>query len=269
MPEMTKLGTNGGTPRVAVVTGAGTGLGRALTVAFARRGIAVAALARSRPDLEETAASAHGAPVLPLSVDVSDGAAVKEAFASIRAQLGHPSILMNNAAVHPRRDFLAGTPEEFMECVAINLGGVVNCAHAALLSMAEAGRGRIVNVGSFADLAPQPMAGAYSVSKGAVRIFSRALVADLGDRFPDIIISTWMPGILATRMGLADGLEPSVAAAWGVELALSDDRELNGVAFERDTQIPEHRSLKRRIADKILRQSTPLRRLVPSEQQAG
>lgn len=248
---------------IAVVTGAGAGLGRALTVELSRRGIVVVGLGRNMPDLETTVGLANGATVIPKCVDVSDNKAVVATFASIRERWGDPTILINNAAVHPRGDFLGCSPEEFMSCVDINLGGAVNCAHAALFSMSQTGRGRIVNIGSFADVSPQPMAGAYSVSKGAVRIFSRALVADLGDRFPDIVISTWMPGILATRMGLNSGLDPAVAARWGVELALCNDRELNGAVFERDLQMAESRSFKRRLLEKILRRSAPLRRLVP------
>jgi NAD(P)-dependent dehydrogenase (short-subunit alcohol dehydrogenase family) len=242
---------------------------------MSRRGVSVAALGRTLSNLETTAGLATGAPVVPYEVDVSDNNAVVAAFATLRSKLGEPTILINNAAVYPRRDFLAGTPEEFMECVAINLGGAVNCAHAALLSMTSTGRGRIINVGSFADISPQPMAGAYSVSKGAVGAFSRALVADLGDRFPDIVVSTWMPGILATQMGLATGLDPAIAARWGVELAFSNDRDLNGAVFERDLQILAPRSFKRRMLERLLRRSTKVRRLAPAsaeqvvESQAG
>lgn len=246
---------------VAVVTGAGVGLGRALSVEFSRRGIAVAGLARNLDDLRTTAAMAEGAPFTPMAVDVSDSRAVADAFAEIRSKVGTPTILVNNAAVHPRRDFLGEGPEDFMACVSINLGGAVNSTHAALLTMTQLGHGRIINVGSFADLAPQPCAGAYSVSKGAMRTFSRALVADLADRFPDIIVTTWMPGILATRMGLPGGLNPAVAARWGVELALCNDRAINGAVFERDCQMAPPLSLKRRIVEKILRRQAPLMRL--------
>ena len=246
---------------LAVVTGAGTGLGRAMTIEFAIRGIPVAAISRNPVDLQRTVDMAVGAMVVPFRVDVSESRAVVETFSAIRQQMGDPTILVNNAAIHPHRDFVASEPGEFMECVSINLGGAVNCSHAALKSMIRTGEGRIVNVGSFADIAPQPLAGAYSVSKGALRIFSKTLVADLGDRFPGIVVSTWMPGILATRMGLATGLEPSVAARWGVELALCNDVELNGAVFEQNVQRPEARSLKRRIVEKLLRRSPPLRRL--------
>lgn len=248
---------------VAVVSGASVGLGRALAVEFTRRGVTVVGLGRSSADLEATAGLADGAPIVPMQVDVADADAVALAFEDIRQTVGNPTILINNAAVYPRRDFVEETPHEFMACVAVNLGGAVNCSHAALKSMTRTGRGRIVNVGSFADIAPLPGAGAYSVSKGAMRIFSRALVADLGDRFPDIVITTWMPGILATRMGVPDGLDPAVAARWGVELALSNGRDLNGAVFERDIQMAEPRSLKRRVVEKLLRRSAPQRRLAP------
>lgn len=246
---------------LAIVTGAGTGLGRAMTIEFAIRGIPVAAISRNPADLQRTVDLAVGAMVVPFRVDVSETRAVLDTFTAIRQQMGDPTILINNAAVHPRRDFLASQPGEFMECVSINLGGAVNCTHAALQSMIRTGEGRIVNIGSFADIAPQPMAGAYSVSKGALRIFSRTLVADLGDRFPGIVVSTWMPGILATRMGLVTGLDPAIAARWGVELALSNDAGLNGAVFEQNVQLPEARSLKRRILEKLLRRGPPQRRL--------
>ena len=122
--------------------------------------------------------------------------------------------------------------------------------------MVETGIGRIVNVGSFADLGPIPCSSAYSVSKGAARIFTRALVADIGDRFPDIVITTWMPGILATDMGLDTGIDPSIAAKWGVSLALWHDPALNGTIFERDREILDPLSLKQRIKNLIMFRKT-------------
>ena len=131
--------------------------------------------------------------------------------------------------------------------------------------MTRSGAGRIVNVGSFADLAPQPASSAYSVSKGAARILTKALVADFSDRFPDIVITTWMPGIMATDMGRPDGLDPGVAARWGAELALWRDRSLNGAIFERDREILEPHSLKRRVRDRLLlRPRAVPRQLVPA-----
>jgi short-subunit dehydrogenase len=237
---------------VAVVTGAGAGLGQALAVELARRGIRVAGFGRREEGLRATAAQIPGANFIPKLVDVADDATIAQAFAELRRDIGDVTILINNAAVYPRRDFLDEAPASFMKTIQVNLGGVVACCHAALAGMVETGVGRIINVGSFADLAPLPCSAAYSVSKGAARIFTSALVADLGDRFPDIVISTWMPGILATGMGLPDGLDPAVSARWGADLALWHDRSLNGVIFERDREMLEPRSLKGRIKDRIL-----------------
>jgi short-subunit dehydrogenase len=247
---------------IAVVTGVGAGLGQALAVELSRRGIRVAGFARSEAGLAATAERIGGAGggFIPKLVDVADDAAVANAFAELRRDAGEVTILINNAAVFPRRDFLDETPASFMQSIQVNLGGVVACCHAALQGMVETGVGRIVNVGSFADLAPMPCASAYSVSKGAARVFTNALVADLGDRFPDIVISTWMPGVLATAMGMPEGLDPVIPARWGVDLALWHDRSLNGVIFERDNEVLEHRSLKRRIKDKVLLRKAPVPR---------
>lgn len=236
---------------IAVVTGAGGGLGRALALDLAARGMRVAAIGRSAGGVEETAAMGSEGQILPVVADVSDARAVRAGFAQL-AEAGPVTVLINNAAVYPRRDFLDESGESFAETVAINLGGMVNCTRAALDGMVQSGRGRIVNVSTFADIAPLPASSAYAVSKGAGRIFSRALVADLADRFPGIVISDWMPGMLATRMGIAQGLDPAQAARWGAALALWDDPALNGAVFEMDREILPPRGLKGRIKDMVL-----------------
>ena len=249
---------------IAVITGAGSGLGQALAVEMAAKGVHVVGFGRRKNALDETAAmieAGGGAEQFTaMAVDVANPAEVRAAFAEVR-RLGSVTILINNAAVFPRRDCLEETPESFMQTIDINLGGVFSCSHAALQGMSETGLGRIINVSSFADIAPLPSSSAYSVSKGAGRILTRALVADLGDRFPDIVISTWMPGMLATQMGLAEGLAPATAAKWGVALALWHDQSLNNAVFEMDTEVLPARSLKRRIKDKILGKSPTARKL--------
>jgi NAD(P)-dependent dehydrogenase (short-subunit alcohol dehydrogenase family) len=149
-----------------------------------------------------------------------------------------------------------------MRSVAINLGGVVACTSAVLPGMIERGAGRILNVSTFADIAPLPASSAYAVSKGAARILTRALIADLGDRFPGIVINDWMPGMLATGMGIADGLDPAVAARWGAELVLMQDPTLTGTIWEMDHEVPPPRSFQRRLLDRVtLQRSQGPRRL--------
>ncbi|WP_234186577.1 SDR family NAD(P)-dependent oxidoreductase [Shinella sp. NM-101] len=264
-PMLLSNSNAGASGDVAVVTGAGAGLGQALAVELTRRGVRVVGFARRKAGLDDTAGRAAEGLFVPRLVDVGDGAAVQRAFTDIQRTIGNVTILVNNAAVYPHRDFMEETPESFMETVAVNLGGVVACTRAALATMTRSGAGRIVNVGSFADLAPQPASSAYSVSKGAARILTKALVADFSDRFPDIVITTWMPGIMATDMGRPDGLDPGVAARWGAELALWRDRSLNGAIFERDREILEPHSLKRRVRDRLLlRPRAVPRQLVPA-----
>lgn len=191
----------------AIVTGAGSGLGRALAVELVQQGFTVIGTGRRAEALAETAARA-GAGFHALSLDVSDPQAVRAGFAQIRAEHGPMALLINNAATYPRRDLLDESAESFMDTVAINLGGVVACSREALEQMCETGRGRILNVATFADLHPLPASSAYSVSKGAARIFTRAMIADLADRFPGIVIGDWMPGMLQTGMGIPDGCRP-------------------------------------------------------------
>ncbi|WP_425071547.1 SDR family oxidoreductase [Sagittula sp. S175] len=235
---------------VVVVTGAGSGLGRALARVITREGFTVVGLGRRLGALQETGVGLAG--FVPMVVDVADWAAVQACFAEVRAAHGPVAVLVNNAAVYSHRDILSETGESFAQTVGVNLGGVVNCTRAALDDMVAAGRGRVLNVATFADIAPLPTASAYSVSKGAARVFTRALLADLGDRFPGIVVSDWMPGMLATGMGIADGLAPEVAAEWGARLALSRDVSLSGSVFEMDREVLPEPGLKGRLKDLIL-----------------
>lgn len=248
------------TQGIAVVTGAGGGLGRALAVALSQH-MTVIGLGRDQSALTDTAERASNDRFHGIEADVSDFNSVTQAFDKARVY-GRTTLLINNAAQYPRRDFTEETAESFMAVVATNLGGTVACTRAALDDMLETGFGRILNVATFADIAPLPASSAYSVSKGAARIFTRALIADLGDRFPGIVVNDWMPGMLATRMGIPDGLAPEQAAHWGAQLALWHDPSLTGTTWEMDREIPAPRSLKRRIADRVLmKPRSPARRL--------
>jgi NAD(P)-dependent dehydrogenase (short-subunit alcohol dehydrogenase family) len=230
---------------VAVVTGAGSDLGRALTAALALRGLAVAGISATSFEPEHER-------VLPVIADVRDGAAVTTAFATIRDRLGAPTILINGAEVYPHRDILDETPDSFMDTVELNLGGAFNCCHAVLPDMVAKAQGRIINIVTFADVLPAPLSAGYSVSKGALRILTRALVADLGDRFPGIVITDWVPGTHTPRKGIPDGVDPLVAAEWGANLALLDDRAINGLVFLQDREHMPPKSLRGRVKDRVL-----------------
>ncbi|MCB1334314.1 MAG: SDR family NAD(P)-dependent oxidoreductase [Roseivivax sp.] len=230
-----------------ILTGAGSGLGRAMAAELTGRGFTTFGLGRRAEALEQTRALCDGGRFVPMAVDVADGDAVKAAVDGIERDHGPVAVLINNAAVYPRVDFLEASAQDFMSVVAVNLGGVVHCSHAVLRHMAARGSGRVLTVATFADLNPLPTAGAYSVSKGAARILTRALIADLCDRFPGIVIGDWMPGMLKTDMGIPDGLDPAVSAKWGVALALTADPALTGAVFERNIEILPPTGLKGKL----------------------
>ncbi|WP_457771200.1 SDR family oxidoreductase [Phycobium rhodophyticola] len=219
----------------ALITGAGSGLGRALACELTNRGMVVAGLGRRADALNETAALA-GETFHPIPADVADIPALRAAFAQL-APLPPLTLLINNAATYPHRDILDETPESFLATMATNFGGTLSATRLALDHFVETGFGRILNVATFADIAPLPTASAYSTSKGAARILTRALKADLADRFPDIVITDWMPGMLATDMGIPDGLPAEHSAKWGAALALWHDPSLTGATFEQDREI--------------------------------
>lgn len=239
---------------VVVVTGASAGLGRALCLELAGQEVRVAGIARSADALADLAGDMPKGAFLPVPADVGDPAAVTAAFDTIRRQMGPVTGLINNAAVYPHRDTLDETAESFMATCQINLGGMVACTHEALRDMVETGTGRIINLTSYAGIAPAPLASAYSVSKGAARIYTAALLADLGDRFPGIVINEWIPGALNTGMGIADGLDPADVARWGAKLVQMRDPAISGLTFERDRSVAPRVGVKRRLVNRVLRQ---------------
>lgn len=230
----------------AIVTGAGSGLGRALARKLATQGLKVALIGRQQETLDETA-SAYPDKLFPFVCDVADADETQSVINTIATDHGTPRILINNAAIYPKRDTLDMPNTAFMETMAVNLGGVVHATQAVLPHMVNDGIGRILNVATFADMTPLPMSSEYSVSKGAARIFTRALIADIADRFPDIVVGDWMPGMLATQMGIEDGLAPDVAAGWGAALAMMHEPALTGTTFEMDREILSGSGLKRKL----------------------
>jgi NAD(P)-dependent dehydrogenase (short-subunit alcohol dehydrogenase family) len=183
----------------ALVTGGGTGLGKATALAFASAGTPVAILSRSAEHLEGAAAEirAAGGRVLALTADVRDPAAVEAAVARIEDELGPIGILVNNAAgnfIVPAEEL---TPNGFRAVVEIVLHGTWHCSSSAGRRMLARGRGVIVNV--VATYAESGMPGVvHSASaKGGVLTMTRTLAAEWGSR--GIRVNAIAPGIMATE----------------------------------------------------------------------
>lgn len=244
---------------LAVVTCAETGLGQAMALELVRRGVRVAGFSKTG-SLDDTARMA-GSGFHACTVDVASGEDVCGVMDRLAREVGPVTMLINNAVAHPQRDFLDETPQTFMQTVAVNLGGLVNCCHAALQQMVQTGHGRILNVFASADLSPMPTHSAYVVSNGAARIFTGALREDIEDRFPDIVINDWISGPVAAETDQVDGVTTALqnAAIWGVELALWREASLRGTVWIGDRELLPPRSFKRRIKDTVLRRSTKAR----------
>lgn len=153
--------------QVAVVTGAGTGIGRAVAETFAREGAAVALLGRREEKLREVAVRLPGDRVLTCACDVSSRDQVDGVFARIRDRLGVVNLLVNNAGINTVvRDLSRIDPSDWDLVVAVNLTGAFNCIRAVLPGMQELGGGVIINVSSIAGKRASKVAGvAYVASK--------------------------------------------------------------------------------------------------------
>jgi NAD(P)-dependent dehydrogenase (short-subunit alcohol dehydrogenase family) len=153
--------------RVAVVTGAGRGIGQRIAEVLAGNGAKVAAL-----DLE---APTHPG-ILGIACDVSDETAVEVAFSRVEAELGAPSVLVLNAGIFPIVPFEETTRELWDRTMAINLTGAFLCARRALPAMREAGYGRIVGIGSSAGKAGGARSvAAYAASKAGLMTLMKSI----------------------------------------------------------------------------------------------
>jgi NAD(P)-dependent dehydrogenase (short-subunit alcohol dehydrogenase family) len=168
------------TSMVAVVTGAGSGIGRATALAFAQRGHSVAVLDIDSAAADDTAAScvALGVGAKAFACDVTDADAVVAVAAEVEAQLGPVGVLVNNAGVGMTGRFLDTTAEDWAWIRSVNLDGIVNCCHAFVPAMAARRAGHVVNVSSGLAYTPRATEPAYVTTKAAVLALSQCVGAD-------------------------------------------------------------------------------------------
>jgi NAD(P)-dependent dehydrogenase (short-subunit alcohol dehydrogenase family) len=156
--------------KVALVTGASSGIGRCVAVALAKTGYTVV-LAGRRASLLEEAARAGGPQCLPIVADVADESSVQALFARIQSEFGRLDLLFNNAGINAPRTPLEDLPVDTWRAVLdTNITGVFLCTRAAfrLMKSQEPRGGRIINNGSISATTPRPHIAAYTASKHAV-----------------------------------------------------------------------------------------------------
>ncbi len=167
--------------RVAVVTGAGSGVGRAAALALMNNGYEVTLAGRRREALAETAAMAKRGRSLVMPTDVTDPAAVEALFAATKAEFGHLDVLFNNAGGNvPATNFGDFTYEQWKFVVEVNLNGMFLCASAAFRMMRDQSPqgGRIINNGSISAHAPRPGSVAYTSTKHAITGLTKSIALD-------------------------------------------------------------------------------------------
>jgi NAD(P)-dependent dehydrogenase (short-subunit alcohol dehydrogenase family) len=186
--------------RVAVVTGAGSGIGRAVSVQLAERGCDLALVDLSPNAAAETATlvEALGRRASTHVADVADRAQVDALPEAVRAVHGGCNILVNNAGVTSAGAFEDEAPEDLEWIVGINVWGVVHGCAAFLPMLREADEGHIVNMSSMVGLLGLPHNASYSLTKGAVRGFTEALRAELVTT--DIGVTAVFPGAIRTNI---------------------------------------------------------------------
>jgi NAD(P)-dependent dehydrogenase (short-subunit alcohol dehydrogenase family)/pimeloyl-ACP methyl ester carboxylesterase len=187
--------------RVAVITGAGSGIGRATALAFAERGAEVVLCDVDLSAAQRTAelAGLLGPSAHAYRVDVSDGAAVDAFAAEVAAAHGVPDIVVNNAGVGHHGTFLATSEKEWQRVLDVNLWGVIHGCRAFGALMAERGEGgHIVNLASAAAYTPSKVLAAYATSKAAVAMLSECLRAEMAEH--GVGVSAICPGIVNTNI---------------------------------------------------------------------
>ena len=193
--------------RVALVTGGGRGIGRAISLAMGRAGAAVACAARSLDQVEAVAAAieAAGARAFGLRLDVTRAEQITAAVEQAETRLGPIDILVNNAGVTLEKKTVELTDEEWDTVVATNLTSMFRCARAVAPGMIRRGHGKIINVGSMYGVIGVARYAAYCASKAAVDGLTRSLAVEWARH--GMQVNCLAPGYIHTdipRAALAD-----------------------------------------------------------------
>ncbi len=213
--------------KVAIVTGAGSGMGAAMAETFVREGARVAVL-----DIDEKAgrsvAGRFGEDAIFLRCDVASRADIDAAVAATEKAFGKIDILVNNAGIsHVNKPLLDISEAEFDRVFAVNVKGVFLFMQAVVAPFRRSGGGVVINIGSTAGLRPRPGLSAYNSTKGAVHILTRTLAVELAPEKIRVCaiapVATDTP-LLATFLGNAEGMrEKFIATVPLGRLALPQD----------------------------------------------
>ena len=184
--------------RVAIITGAGAGIGAAIARAFCSEGARVVVADLDTGNAERTATDI-GANAVAMALDVTKEDQVRAVVADTRRRFGRIDILVNNAGIM-RKAYVKDMSEDLWDAVVdVNLKATFLCSKAVLPAMIEAKRGRIINIASIAGKVGEPTASAYSAAKFGVIGFTRSLALEVAQF--DILVNAICPGPIPTALG--------------------------------------------------------------------
>ncbi len=213
--------------RVAFITGASSGIGRAVALGYAAEGAAVVLLARRARLLQEAAREAErrGGRALAVPADVADEGQVAAAVEAAAKAFGRIDILFNNAGVLQRATALHKTSvAEWDRVLAVNLRGAFLVLRAVVPHMVRQGYGRVINVSSYFQHEPQY--GAYSVTKAGINSLTRTLAAELAGT--GVLVNAIDPGWVRSGMSPGGGADPETIVPLAVKLGAQTAQRPNG-----------------------------------------
>ena len=203
--------------KVALVTGARRGIGRAIALRYAHEGADLVLIARNSPDDLAGEIQSLGRRALPLAVDVSDAEAIEKAVKAAAAEMGRIDILVNNAGIARDGLLIRMKTEQWHEVIETNLSGAFYCIKAVSRLMLKAESGRIINVSSVIGQMGNAGQANYAASKAGLLGLTKSVAKELGSR--GITCNAIAPGFIATDMTSEMGEEARAELLKSIPLA--------------------------------------------------
>ncbi len=216
---------------IVIVTGAGSGIGRAICKGFAADGYRVVGFGRNEAPLKETQQACPDGTMEYVLGDVCREEDIKQLFAHCLDAHGKVDVLITSAGVNPMGNFTEVSHAQWSTALEVNVIGVALCMREALAHMLKAGHGRIVNMGSRMGSNPVPGWSAYATSKAASAILTQSIALDIDPgKYPDVLVNDLIPGMTKTKMN-DHGQEPEEVYPFVRQLVEMPAGSPTGTAF--------------------------------------